>query len=263
MGARLMRIRIFNLCDWFAFPRRRAASEFSRGFQPTGRSENIPASRQRRLNPPQYPEPERASIVADATRRKIHGRRGLKPTAKFRRRYAAEKRLHKSQNLMLSSIFDLRSSIFDLRSPILLRVFRVLPIFVFAILTFSPCAFAQFRTTSRQVSETQGSRADQLPLSGRSGQTGSVTATQTPTPGTTTSVNTINPTVQTQGPFSGSVWGAARAAFSGRLSLREAVARGIDFNLGEVGLTNAVAESRAQRKIVRSALLPNISGYLG
>src|SRR5262245_50999351 len=154
-----------------------------------------------------------------------------------------------------------RSSIFDLRSSIL-RVFRVLPIFIFAILTFSPCAFAQFRTTSRQVSETQGSRADQLPLSGRSGQTGSVTATQTPTPGTTTSVNTINPTVQTQGPFSGSVWGAAKAAFSGRLSLREAVARGIDFNLGEVGLTNAVAESRAQRKIVRSALLPNISGYL-
>src|SRR5262245_35101782 len=184
MGARLMRIRIFNLCNWFAFPRRRAASEFSRGFQPTGRSENIPASRQRRLNPPQYSEPERVSIVADATRRKIHGRRGLKSTAKFRRRYAAEKRLHKSQNLMLSSIFALHSSIFDLRSSILdpassilLRAFRVLPIFICAILPFSPCAFAQFRTTSRQVSETQGSRADQLPLSGRSGQTGSVTAT--------------------------------------------------------------------------------------
>ncbi|HEX5085344.1 MAG TPA: TolC family protein [Blastocatellia bacterium] len=67
---------------------------------------------------------------------------------------------------------------------------------------------------------------------------------------------------QTQGPFSGSVYGAARAPFSGRLSLREAVERGIDFNLGEVGLENAVEESRAQRKIVRSALLPNISGYL-
>ena len=37
--------------------------------------------------------------------------------------------------------------------------------------------------------------------------------------------------------------------------------RGID-HLGAVGLTNAVAESRAQRKIVRSALLPNIRGYL-
>jgi outer membrane protein TolC len=89
-----------------------------------------------------------------------------------------------------------------------------------------------------------------------------VTATQAPTPGTTTSVNTINPTVQTQGPFAGSILGVVRAPFSGRLSLREAVARGIDFNLGAVGLTNAVAESRAQRKIVRSALLPNISGYL-
>jgi hypothetical protein len=49
---------------------------------------------------------------------------------------------------------------------------------------------------------------------------------------------------------------------SGRLLLREAVGRGIDFNLGEVGRTNVVAESRAERKIVRSALLPNISGYL-
>jgi len=89
-----------------------------------------------------------------------------------------------------------------------------------------------------------------------------VTATQNPTPGTTTSVNTINPTIQTQGTFSGSVWGAARAPFSGRLSLREAVGRGIDFNLGAAGLTIAVIESRGQLKVVRSALLPNVSGYL-
>src|SRR6266545_3142489 len=147
MGSRLMRRQIFNLCNRFAFLRRVAAPEFSRGFQPTVRSENIPASRERRMNPPQRLAPERDSIVADATWKKIHAHRGLKPTAKFRRRYAAEKRLHKSQNLMRSSIFDLQSSIFDPRSPILLRVFRVLPVFVFAILTFSPCAFAQFRTT--------------------------------------------------------------------------------------------------------------------
>src|SRR5262245_6348928 len=170
---------------------------------------------------------------------------------------------HLTQGDLKPPIFNLRSAIRDPRSAILLRVFLVLPVFVFAILTSSPCAFAQFRPTSRQVSsEAQGSRADQLPLSGRSGQTGSVTATQNPTPGATTSVNTINPAIQTQGPFSGSVWGAARAPFSGRLSLREAVGRGIDFNLGAVGLTNAVSESRAQRKIVRSALLPSISGYL-
>lgn len=78
----------------------------------------------------------------------------------------------------------------------------------------------------------------------------------------TTGVNTINPTIQTQGAFAGSVLGAAKRPFSGRLSLREAVARGIDFNLGAVGLTNAVAESRGQRKVVRSSLLPNLSGFL-
>src|SRR5262245_64304688 len=134
-------------------------------------------------------------------------------------------------------------------------------VFVFAILIYSPCAFAQFRPTGGQTAEG-GARANQLPLSGRSGQTGTVTTTQTPTPGTTTSVNTINPTIQTQGPFGGSVAGAARVPFSGRLSLREALARGIEFNLGAVGLTNAVVESRGQRKVVRSALLPNLSGYL-
>ncbi|MGH9754100.1 MAG: hypothetical protein ACREA2_15085, partial [Blastocatellia bacterium] len=70
----------------------------------------------------------------------------------------------------------------------------VLPVAIFAILSCSPYAFAQFRPTSREVSETPGTPANQLPLSGRSGQTGSVTATQTPTPGATTSINTINPT---------------------------------------------------------------------
>src|SRR5262245_51942554 len=153
-----------------------------------------------------------------------------------------------------------KSALFFSREPI--RISGPAMIFALAILTSPPFAIAQFRTTSRQVSETQESQANQLPLSGRSGQMGSVTATQNPTPGATTSVNTINPAIQTQGPFSGSVWGAARAPFSGRLSLREAVGRGIDFNLGAVGLTNAVSESRAQRKIVRSALLPSISGYL-
>jgi hypothetical protein len=82
------------------------------------------------------------------------------------------------------------------------RTNRPVAIFVFAILTFSPCAFAQFRPLGEQNAEG-GARANQLPLSGRSGQTGTVTTTQTPTPGTTTSVNTINPTIQTQGPFGG------------------------------------------------------------
>src|SRR5215468_9894754 len=55
----------------------------------------------------------------------------------------------------------------------------------------------------------EGTQANPLPLSGRSGQVGSVTATQLPVPGTTTSVNTINPTVQVQGPYGGSAQGPA------------------------------------------------------
>jgi Leucine-rich repeat (LRR) protein len=43
------------------------------------------------------------------------------------------------------------------------------------------------------------STATQLPLSGRSANSGSVATTQTPIPGATTSVNTINSTVQVSG----------------------------------------------------------------
>ena len=64
-----------------AFLRRRAAPEFGRGFKPTERLENIPSSRERRLN----------SIVADATGNENHAHRGLIPTSKFRRRDAARR----------------------------------------------------------------------------------------------------------------------------------------------------------------------------
>src|SRR5262245_22175738 len=121
-----------------------------------------------------------------------------------------------------------RGSKIALRAMTRYSILRTLPVIVFAIHACSSHAFAQFRPTGRQVSsEAQRSRANQLPLSGRSGQEGAVTVTQNPTPGATTSINTINPTIQTQGPFSGSVRGAARVPFSGRLSLREAVGRGI------------------------------------
>jgi Mg-chelatase subunit ChlD len=84
-----------------AFPRRRAAPEFSRGFKPPGRSGNIPASRERRLNPKRHPAPECDSIVADAMGKNHHTHRGLKPTAKLMRRSAAKNRLHKSKIFLI------------------------------------------------------------------------------------------------------------------------------------------------------------------
>jgi outer membrane protein TolC len=107
-----------------------------------------------------------------------------------------------------------------------------------------------------------GTQAIQPPLSGRTAQSGSVNAAETPVPGATTSVNTVNTTVQVQGPFAGSAGSVSRLPFSGKLSLREAIQRGLDYNLGTVGLSNAVRQARGQEHVARSSLLPNLNGVL-
>ncbi len=99
-----------------------------------------------------------------------------------------------------------------------------------------------------------------VPLSGRTGQTGSVVATQTPVPGPTTGVNTLNPAVSVQGPFAGSTAGATRRPFSGTLSLQEAVQRGLEYNLGVANLSALVKQARGQRSVARAALMPNVVG---
>lgn len=126
-------------------------------------------------------------------------------------------------------------------------------------LLFPLTVFAQTPTTGTQP---QPAQATQLPLSGRNPQNGSVTTTQTAIPGTTNSINTINPAVQVQGPFTGSTSSVTARPFSGRLSLREAVDRALEYNLGAVGLTEAVRQARGQSKIARSALLPNLNASL-
>ena len=126
-------------------------------------------------------------------------------------------------------------------------------------LLLPPTVFAQTPSSGTQSQPTQ---AAQLPLSGRNPQGGSVTTTQTAIPGTTNSINTINPTVQVQGPFTGSTSSVTRRPFSGRLSLREAVDRALEFNLGAVGLNEAVRQARGQTKIARSVLLPNLNASL-
>lgn len=99
-----------------------------------------------------------------------------------------------------------------------------------------------------------------LPLSGRTAGVGSAGATQTAVPGATSSVNTVSPTVLVQGPLSGSRTGSR--ALSGPLGFRDAVQRGLEYNLGAVGVTQMVQQARSQRTIARSALLPNLSGDL-
>jgi outer membrane protein TolC len=119
------------------------------------------------------------------------------------------------------------------------------------------CAFGQFGAPTNQG---QPASAKQVPLSGRTGQNGSVTATESPVPGTTTSVNTINPAIEVQGPYAGSAVG--KAPFSGKLSLRDAIDGGLHYNLGSIGLSQAVRQAHGQTRVSRSALLPNVNGSL-
>lgn len=121
-------------------------------------------------------------------------------------------------------------------------------------LLFATCASAQVGAPPPPATQ-----ATPLPLSGRSGQAGGVVATESPVPGTTTSVNTVNPTVSVQGNYSGSENGTSRAPFSGKLSLSDAIQRGLRYNLGAVGTAEAVLQARGQARGARSALLPNFS----
>src|ERR1017187_7314303 len=101
-----------------------------------------------------------------------------------------------------------------------------------------------------------------LPASGRNNQGGSVGATEQPVPGTTTSVNTLNPSVSVSGPYSGSMRSTGAMPFSGKLALEDALKRGLAYNLGSVGLTQTARQNSAQVRVARSALLPNINGNL-
>jgi outer membrane protein TolC len=102
--------------------------------------------------------------------------------------------------------------------------------------------------------------ATQVPLSGRVSQSGSVAATESPVPGTTSSVNTLNSNITVQGNYAGSTSSTATMPFSGKLSLHEAIQRGLAANLSAVGLAAALKQAQGQAIVARSALMPNISG---
>lgn len=102
--------------------------------------------------------------------------------------------------------------------------------------------------------------ANQVSLSGRAGQSGSVATQQSAVPGTTQSVNTLNSTVSVQGPYAQSA--VATKPVDGKLSFQEAVQRGLEYNLGAVGLSNAAMQAHGQMRVARSSLLPNLNSSL-
>src|ERR1700682_1610836 len=108
---------------------------------------------------------------------------------------------------------------------------------------------------------SSGTRAQQLPLSGRT-QSSSVSIGQS-TAGVagSGSVNTLNSTLQVQGNVQGSVPGNDPVTSEPlALTLSQAVKRGLQFNLGALVSSNAQREANAERLGARAQLLPDVNG---
>jgi hypothetical protein len=102
----------------------------------------------------------------------------------------------------------------------------------------------------------------QLPASGRTMEpSGTVNSQQTTSPSSTTSV--LQPSVTVTGNYQGSINGPALPSGPVKLSLADAVKRGLQTNLGIV--TSGVSSSivRAQRAQTLSRLIPQITASVG
>ncbi len=98
------------------------------------------------------------------------------------------------------------------------------------------------------VPQTSGSVAAQQYTSGSAGNT--------------STVNTLNSTVNISGDYRGSVPGPKLGQGPLTLSIADAVRRGLEYNLGGVTAGIEVRVARAQRLAALSRMLPNIYGTL-
>jgi outer membrane protein TolC len=131
-----------------------------------------------------------------------------------------------------------------------------------AALMFLGIAAGLYGQTVPPESVPPGVGPVQLPLSGQTGQAGSVQTVQNPLPSGLQSVNTITSTVQVQGAYQSSVPSAPAPGFPMSISLDDAVRRGIAYNLGPVMNRNNVLQASGFERVERSALLPNLSAGL-
>jgi outer membrane protein TolC len=111
---------------------------------------------------------------------------------------------------------------------------------------------------------SSGSQASQLPLSGRQMQQsiGTVNSGQA-TSQSQGGASVVQPSLQVNGTFAGSVVDSTLPPGSVKLSLAEAVARGLRVNLGTVTADASSRTARAQRAQALSQLIPQISANLG
>ena len=103
-------------------------------------------------------------------------------------------------------------------------------------------------------------RPQQVPLSGRGAQQSRSEITQQATQGSgSSSVNTVNTNVNVTGAYAGSVPDSSAAHAPITLTLGDAIARGLRFNLGTVNASASLRQVRGQRLAALSTLLPNLN----
>jgi len=109
-----------------------------------------------------------------------------------------------------------------------------------------------------QQGQSQSPKAQQVQLSGLPQGNNSASLEQSASPSTTSSVNTINTTVQVQGAYQGSVLGPIPGDGPIPLTFAEAIQRGLKYNLGALDSSASIKQARAQRLSALSQMLPNI-----
>jgi outer membrane protein TolC len=101
--------------------------------------------------------------------------------------------------------------------------------------------------------------ATQLPLSGKQGQSGSVSTSQSTTNSAGgNSVNLINSTTNVQGQYSGSLATGTNTGTVLPLRLDYALQLALRNNLGAVSQSNALTQAQGAARVARSTLLPNV-----
>ena len=126
-----------------------------------------------------------------------------------------------------------------------------------AVLVLAMGTIASAQAQMAGPSPQPTSRSTSIPLSGRQ-QSGTVTTQQSAQPGSGGSVEVVSPSIQVQGPYAGSVRDPS-ATGPMALSLAEAVRRGLEFNLGQIGASAALRQARAQQRDEMGVLLPSVS----
>jgi outer membrane protein TolC len=131
------------------------------------------------------------------------------------------------------------------------------------ILAFTPTLLNLSARAQQLPGGSTTSSAAQLPLSGRTGQSGSVTTNQsTVNSGGANSVNLINSTVNVQGPYTGSVENGKATGTTISLALADAIRQGLQYNLGSVTSAQGIRQAQGERYSALNALLPQVNSYL-